>query len=165
MNIFKTALLMALMTGLMVAVGGAIGGKGDDSIYGDDGKKIYVYNPGDGDDRIYNYGDSDKVSIKTSGSVKVTTAGDDVVFTVGKGKITLVDAAAKSINYVVNGSPKTTLFSGDDVDNAWFLDDEDNYIGEDNQLSSIVRDGKARNSLSLTAKNDSLPALTYSAKK
>lgn len=43
-----------------------------------------------------------------------------------------------SINYVVNGSSKTTIFSSNDVDDAWFMDDE-NYIGVENQLSSIVQ--------------------------
>ena len=129
----------------------------------------YVYNDGDGSDRIYNYGVGDKVSITTSSTVKVKTSGDDVVFTVGKGKITLDNVAGKDIHYVVNG--QTKIFADIYSDN--FIADDDDFIVADNQLSSIVRDGAASSysttrlddTFTFTAENSSLPALTYSSKK
>ena len=145
------------------------GGVGNDSIYGGDGSNVFVYNKGDGNDRIYNFGNSDKLSI-TSGTVNVTANGNDVVFTVDKGKITLVGAVNREINYIENGNLRTTLFSGVNSDD---LIVDDDFIDSDNQLSAIIRDGVANSysttrfddKFTFTAEKSSLPALTYSGKK
>ena len=78
--------------------GGTVaGGKGSDTIYGDGTKHVYKYANGDGADTIYNIGSTDTISI---GGAKYTrsTVGSDVVLKVGKGLITLKDAAGTTLN-------------------------------------------------------------------
>ena len=84
-----------------------IGGKGNDVLIGGEGDDVFVYKKGDGNDKILDYAEDDLISI-TGDSVKSITAGEnDVVFTLGKGKITLQGAADKVISYEVNGDEKT----------------------------------------------------------
>ena len=82
-----------------------LGGKGNDSLKGGKGKDIYVYAQGDGNDVIANYGEEDRISIK-SGAVDVSTSGKNIIFTVGKGdnkgKITLQKAKGKTVTYIVD---------------------------------------------------------------
>lgn len=142
------------------------------------GNNGYVYNQVDGKDTIYNYRSEDKIVITTKGKVNPKSNGKDVTLSIGeKGKIVLSNAAGKDIQYVVNG--QATLYSSydvdasNDVDVAWFLEDEDDFSDADNQLSSIIRDGAASSysttgfddTFTFAAKNSSLPALTYSSKK
>ncbi|MBR4153228.1 MAG: hypothetical protein IKT98_09765 [Selenomonadaceae bacterium] len=67
---------------------------------------VIVYNSGDGNDTIRGFDSNDSLKI-ASGTAKVTTSGNDVIFTVGKGKITIKDAKDKTFKYVVNGDTKT----------------------------------------------------------
>ena len=74
------------------------GGKGNDSLTGGSSADIFIYSNGDGNDIITNFDENDKISLK-SGAAKVSTSSDDVIFTVGKGKLTLKNANGKNINY------------------------------------------------------------------
>ena len=80
------------------------GGKGDDYLYGGEGADLFIYEPGDGVDRIYNY-DANFDTIKLlSGTVKNSEAvGNDIVFTIGIGKIVLDEAAGKYAE-IIDGS-------------------------------------------------------------
>ena len=154
-----------------------IGGKGDDTLYGGDGKNIYVYNNGDGKDRILDYGEGDIVSIASgtlNGEVKVN--GDTVIFSVGdKGKISLEGATGKLITIIYDGEKLTDIYTKDsEIDfgsSKWFMEYDDNFY-EDNQLDSIIRDKSADYSvaqtdeyLSLRADDNSLSALIYSGEE
>lgn len=77
------------------------GGKGNDKLYGGAGSDIFVYANGDGKDTILDYSeeDGDKISI-TSGTVSYEVGKSDVVFTVGKGKITVKGAADQDVTYI-----------------------------------------------------------------
>ena len=79
------------------------GGKGNDSLIGSKGADVFVYSNGDGNDVITNFDENDKISLK-SGAAEISTSGNDVIFTVGKGKITLKKADGKSITYIENGT-------------------------------------------------------------
>ena len=81
------------------------GGKGNDSLVGGDGKDIFVYNNGDGNDTIVDYVAGDKISIGTAIS-KATLKGSDVVFTIGKGTLTVKDGANKKLS-MINSKGKT----------------------------------------------------------
>ena len=75
------------------------GGKGNDSLTGGSGADTFVYSNGDGNDVITNFDENDKISLK-SGAAEISTSGNDIIFTVGTGKITLKNANGKNINYI-----------------------------------------------------------------
>ena len=103
--------------------------------------------------------------------------------TIGNGNISVDGAAGKTkITFYDDNGITSKIYSKNyssnpasdhNVDEAWFLEDDDDFIVADNELSSLVRD-VAANSYSTTrsddtftfaAGNSSLPALTYSSKK
>ena len=107
------------------------GGKNNDTLQGGDGADTFVYAKGDGNDVIVDYTSDDTIKI-TKGAVKVATKGSDVVFTVGSGKITVKDAASKTVTYIADGKKKTYGSS------ASLIEDDNNYELTPN-LSSIVQ--------------------------
>ena len=79
-----------------------IGGKGNDSLFGGDGEDVFVWNKGDGNDKILDYEDEDIISISGTSVKNVATAknGQDIVFTLNtNSKITVVGGADKVISY------------------------------------------------------------------
>ncbi|MBO4780729.1 MAG: hypothetical protein J5497_08845, partial [Selenomonadaceae bacterium] len=145
------------------------GSKGNDTLYGGDGgANTYIYNNGDGNDIIYGFDSDDVLRIESgvlSGDYRVN--GNTVIFTVGKGKISLNGTA---------GDPITIWYDGDFTTRPYpdNLIMDDDIAVSDSDLSSIVRDG-ASSPYSLTRSgeylvftmdnNSSLPALAYSEKK
>ena len=77
------------------------GGTGNDNLTGGEGNNVFVYNNGDGDDVItdYKYGDVIKVASGTL-SNSAALVGDDYVFTVGKGSITVKNSRNKYIQLI-----------------------------------------------------------------
>ena len=146
-----------------------IGGKGDDFISvtssGADSQNVFKYATGDGNDTIYGFGESDTLKI-TKGSYKAKVSGNDVIVTVGKGKITLVDAAVGKIS-ITNSKGKTTTKTYGSSTSALF--EENNFITSDN-LSEITENNLTPTALekisstkfeNLTAENN---FVTYSEK-
>ncbi len=87
------------------------GGVGNDTIYGDSGRHLYTYAKGDGYDAIYAFNERDTLQI-TSGAVsKATVSGDDVVFTVNTGSVTLKEARGKKITTAdAKGNASTFIY-------------------------------------------------------
>ena len=145
------------------------GGKGNDTINGGDGGNLYVYNNGDGNDLILDWGSSDVVSIASgtkSGDVRVN--GDTVIFTVGKGKISMQGAAGDQVTWWEDGEKYTKLFTASNV--AEEADYE--LTPPSNNLSSIVESkaidcsfAQTDSSLSFTPKSNSTPQYTFAGKK
>ena len=112
------------------------GGLGDDTIYNDGyegyfiGKNIFQYANGDGNDLIYGYTSNDTILI-SGAAYSTSTVGNDVIISVGSGKITLKDAKYTDLNIegtlkgggdgiTVNGAVLTagTTFTGNKIDLA-----------------------------------------------
>ena len=70
------------------------GGKGNDTIYNNDGENsLFKYNAGNGKDCINGFNDTSTLSIG-GGAYSTKKSGSNIIVTVGKGKITLVGAAS-----------------------------------------------------------------------
>ena len=119
----KTVRASALDTGILIygndnanfLIGGSgndtlIGGKGDDSLKGGDGKNIFVYS--EGDDLIVDYSADDKISL-TSVLDDTTLDGDDVIFKIVGGSLTVKNGKGKTLN-VINrlGERYSTVLGG-----------------------------------------------------
>ncbi len=86
------------------------GGKGDDTLKGGKDDDVFIYTAGN--DVINDYATGDKISL--GGAIANTKlSGDDVVFTIGKGTLTVKDGANKKLS-MINSKGKTfeTLVSG-----------------------------------------------------
>lgn len=73
------------------------GGKGDDTLKGGKGDDVFIYTAGN--DVINDYATGDKISL--GGAIANTKlSGDDVVFTIGKGTLTVKDGANKKLSMI-----------------------------------------------------------------
>ena len=83
------------------------GGSGSDSLWGGDGEDVFLYKPGESTDRIFDYNPQFDTIKLLSGQVdNVESAGSDIVFTIGTGKI-ILDNAAGSYSKVVDSNGNT----------------------------------------------------------
>ena len=88
------------------------GGADDDTLTGGDGKDTFIY--GTGNDIITDYAvGKDKIKISSAIS-KTSVNGSDVVFTIGKGSLTVQNVAGKSLTIVDSaGKEYATVVSGE----------------------------------------------------
>jgi Ca2+-binding RTX toxin-like protein len=76
------------------------GGKGNDVLSGGDGADVFLYNNGDGNDKILDYADEDEIRITGDKVVNTTYKGNNVIFTLSNDKqLTIVDGVDKRISY------------------------------------------------------------------
>lgn len=110
-----------------------VGGYGDDTLYGGAGKDSFYYENGTGNDIITDYrSGADKIYL-TSGYISTASySGNDVVFSIGNGSIT-----------VKNGRGKTIKVEGSGTYNAMM---EENLIYEEHNLPETDTDLTADNS-------------------
>ena len=87
-------------TGTDVTINGSAG---DDNITisGGDGGNTFAYTDGDGKDILYNFNANDKIQILGTEQVTDSVKNNDVIFKVGKGTITVRDAAAANMQIAV----------------------------------------------------------------
>ena len=93
--------------------GGSIiyAGKGNDIIHGGKGKDIIHYCAGDGNDKIYDIGDGDGISLDDCTVKSDVVSGTDVVLNINTGeKITLKNAVGKTI--YISGLGEKTYTNG-----------------------------------------------------
>ncbi len=150
-------------------IGGAknntiIGDAGDDSLQGGAGSNVFVYHKGDGNDTIVDYAAGDKISLASGSVSSASVKGDDYVFKVGKGKITLKNGADKSITVVNSKGAEKIYNASGNV--AWFIEDDNNF-STDNQLSLLVEDKNYSSTIPLETSRDLFKEnifVTYSKK-
>ncbi|MBR4152633.1 MAG: hypothetical protein IKT98_06690 [Selenomonadaceae bacterium] len=104
-----------------------IGGKNNDTLQGGDGKNVFLYNEGDGNDVIVDYNTGDKISLVSDAVISSSVKGDDVVLKVGKNKITLNNGVDKVItvvdakggNRIIGGTKDDNIKGGKGNDSLW----------------------------------------------
>ena len=124
------------------------GGKGNDTLTGGAGKDVFKYTVNTGNDVITDYsaseGDIIKLGKKTS-ITSVETKNDDLIFTIGKNKLTLQNAADKTITLVDDNNFKITYQKWSEsigyeekyfVDDNFATNDLDEIISSDSNLIS-----------------------------
>lgn len=109
-----------------------IGGVDSDTLSGGEGADVFVYNAGDGNDKITDYTSEDRISIKGDTVSDINYSGNDVVFTLEKynNNITIVGGANKIITYVINDS------GNNDTENT-YMADVSKYVDFTNQGASV----------------------------
>ena len=86
------------------------GGTGNDTLTGGKGNDIFVYTGGK--DTITDYDTGDKISLGGAVS-KATVKGSNVVFTIGKGSLTVKDGKEKTLNMIdTDGESYVTVVGG-----------------------------------------------------
>ena len=84
------------------------GGKGNDTLTGGEGEDVFVYNSGEGKDVITDYTEGEDVIQFASGTVsKIKESGKNVIFTVGKGTVTVKNGKDNVISYIEGDEEKT----------------------------------------------------------
>lgn len=152
-----------------------IGGAGNDTLTGGDGSDTFVYANGDGKDIITDYTSGEDTIKITKGKISKTTySGNNVVFTIGSGTITVKDGKDKEITIVdASGNTTTETYSKfvSTPPKLWF-DDDNNFVTNDAKISDVEEISETNYSVGNVENNSVLTELvqekdyqlTYSAK-
>ena len=90
------------------------GGNGNDNITlsgGDEGGNTFVYADGDGKDILYNFNENDTIQVLGTNEIKESIKNKDVILKVGKGTITVRDAAAKDMTITLVDAADNEIIS------------------------------------------------------
>ena len=136
-----------------------VGGAGNDYIKLETNRAscVIAYNSGDGNDSIKGFSDNDTLNI-TCESYSRSTVGKDVVITVDKGKITLIDAATLSdINIEFTKVASTTLTVTDKTKSPVTVGSAVETINASKRTTAVKITGNAlANKITSGTGNDSL---------
>ena len=119
------------------------GGAGNDTLYGGAGSDTFVY--ASGKDVIADYAAGDKIKL-TSGTISKTAySGQNVVFTVGSGSLTVRNGKSKKITITdASGRTSTKTYttgvsygSNGNAAVTWFTEDDTNFISASANLDEI----------------------------
>ena len=122
-----------------------IGGKGNDTLFGGEGQDIFSYAKGDGNDLILDYTEGeDKIEILDADVEeilnKASVKGNDVIFKIGTGKITVKGGAEQTITLIDDNEDE--FYYPDDVSylmETSNLIEDTNFISNDAQIDSVLK--------------------------
>ena len=80
------------------------GGSGNDILYGGDGKDVFIYKPGEGTDKIFDYSSGDMLKILNGKFSKSKFSGGTLSLTISGGGSVLFDNVTTSTNFNINGT-------------------------------------------------------------
>ena len=89
------------------------GGAGNDTLYGRDGKDVFIYKPGEGTDHIMNYHNGDMLKIlksngKSGGTFNSTKfSSGDLTLAINGGGTVIFDNVSKGDKFNINGKTYT----------------------------------------------------------
>ena len=83
------------------------GGKGNDTLTGGDSADVFIYENKGGKDIIVDYAQDDIISLVSATVSNASIKKADVVFKVGKQKLTVKNSSDKEITFIENGITKT----------------------------------------------------------
>lgn len=132
------------------------GGTGNDSINNNGGKHIvYQFGTGDGKDTVLGFNDGDTVQI-TEGSYTYKKSGNNIIVSVGTDKLTLRNAADKTINFTTSsdvtgasdslakdirgGTGNDSLWGGKGNDSLYGGGGDDTFIYRPNEGTDTIFD-------------------------
>ena len=98
------------------------GGKGNDTLSGGAGEDKFIYTAGK--DVIANYSADDAIEITKGKVTKTAYKGNDVIFSVGSGSITVKDGAGKNISITDSSGTQTYSRTYDLLYDSNFLTDD-----------------------------------------
>ena len=121
------------------------GGAGNDTLTGGAGSDTFVYGSSEGKDVIADYASGDKIKISSGTISKTAYSGQNVVFTVGSGTLTVKNGKGKSISIVdASGRTSTKTYtngvsygSNGNVAVPWFTEDDTNFVSGGANLDDI----------------------------
>ncbi len=127
------------------------GGKGNEHLYGSDGAETYVFNTGDGDDRIYYFaGGVDKIDLTSTGlqfsDLTIAQSGSNTIVTYGTDTITLMGFHTAS-NLVATdfvftneifGTAGADTFFASSAPEAFFGGGGTDYVRYENALGAVA---------------------------
>ncbi|MBR2732935.1 MAG: calcium-binding protein, partial [Selenomonadaceae bacterium] len=140
------------------------GGAGNDTLFGGAGKDVFIYTAGN--DIISDYASGDKISVGDAIS-KASVSGKNVVFTVGKGTLTvtggkdktlaITDAKGKSYSAVVGATDSMAITLTNSTKSPVTLDAAVKTVDASKRTSAVKITGNASaNSIVGGTKNDTL---------
>ncbi len=140
------------------------GGAGNDTLFGGAGKDVFIYTAGK--DVISDYASGDKISVGAAIS-KASVSGKNVVFTVGKGSLTvtggkdktlaITDSKGKSYSAVVGATDSMAITLTNSTKSPVTLDAAIKTVNASKRTSAVKITGNASaNSIVGGTKNDTL---------
>ena len=123
------------------------GGKGNDTLIGGVGKDTFIYANGDGNDVITDYTVAkDKIKITGNKITKTSISDSDVILTVGKGSIRIIDGKDKKLSIYNNASNVIDTIIGSSSSNTNSSDNTSTSITLTNSTTSqYTADSKIKN--------------------